>query len=74
MRRYAILFAVVSLLLPATVFSQPRTPEAALNHFNNALKKTGNGDLDGAIEDYTRAITLSSRFAAEQKIRGTPLQ
>src|SRR5215203_6898687 len=62
MRRYAILFAVVSLLLPVTAFAQRQTPEAALNLFKNALKKTGNGDLDGAIEDYTRAITLSSRF------------
>ncbi|HXQ32890.1 MAG TPA: tetratricopeptide repeat protein, partial [Anaerolineales bacterium] len=62
MRRYAILFALVSLLLPVTVFSQTRTPEAAVNHYKNALKKSGNGDLDGAIEDYTRAIRLSSHF------------
>ena len=62
MRRYAIPFALLSLLLPITVFSQARTPEAALNHFNNALKKGGNGDFDGAIEDYTRAIRLSSQF------------
>ncbi|HEX7771319.1 MAG TPA: tetratricopeptide repeat protein, partial [Pyrinomonadaceae bacterium] len=62
MRRYAIPFALVSLLLPITVFSQSRTPEAALNHFKNAMKKGGNGDFDGAIEDYTRAIRLSSHF------------
>ena len=62
MRRYAIPFALVSLLLPITVFSQSRTPDAAVNHFKNALKKSGNGDLDGAIEDYTRAIRLSSHF------------
>ena len=69
MRRYAILFALVSLLLPATAFAQGRTPEAALNHFKNALKKTGNGDFDGAIEDYTRAITLSSTFTLREEIR-----
>src|SRR5678815_2350470 len=62
MRRYAIPFVLVSLLLPITVFSQSRTPDAAVNHFKNALKKSGNGDLDGAIEDYTRAIRLSSHF------------
>src|SRR5215218_4557493 len=62
MLRSALLFALVSLLLPVTVFSQARTPEAAVNHFKNALKKNGNGDLDGAIEDYTRAIRLSSHF------------
>ncbi len=67
MRRCAILFAVVSLLLPITVFSQTQTPEAALNHFKNALRKLGNGDLDGAIEDYTRAISseLALRYAQE---------
>src|SRR6476619_7802651 len=64
MRRYATPFALVFLLLPITVYSQSRTPEAAVNLFKNALKKTGNGDLDGAIEDYTRAIVLSSRLDA----------
>ena len=49
MRRCAILFAVVSLWLPVTAFSQTRTPEAALNHFENAEKKIKKGDLDGAI-------------------------
>ena len=67
MRRYTILFALVSLILPVTAFAQSRTPEAALNHFKNGLKKTGNGDLDGAIEDYTRAITLSSSLAPRKK-------
>ena len=62
MRRYAISFALVSLLLPVTVFSQTRTPDAAVNHFKNALKKSANGDFDSAIEDYTRAIRLSSHF------------
>src|SRR5215213_1855269 len=67
MRRYAIPFALVSLLLPITVFSQPRTPEAALNHFKDAMKKGGNGDFDGAIEDYTRAIRLSSHFDTSKR-------
>ena len=62
MRRHAILFTLVSLLLPATVFSQTRTPEAAVDHYKKALKKSGTGDFDGAIEDYTRAIRLSSHF------------
>src|SRR2546423_10008942 len=62
MRRCAILFGVISLWLPVTVFAQAQTPEAALNLFQNAVKKTKNGDLDGAIEDYTRAINLSSHL------------
>jgi tetratricopeptide (TPR) repeat protein len=67
MRRFAILLGLVSLLLPVNAYAQPKTPEAAVNLFNNALRKTGNGDLDGAIEDYTRAITLSSRLHPGKK-------
>ena len=64
MRFRALLFAVVSLSLPVTVFSQTGTPEAAINHFKDAVKKIDGGDLDGAIEDYTRAITLSSHLGS----------
>ena len=62
MCRRALLFAVVSLCLPLIVVSQPRTPDAAINHFNNANRKAAKGDLDGAIEEYTRAIHLSSHL------------
>src|SRR5689334_10696025 len=62
MRRCALLFAFVSLCLPITAFAQTRTPEAAVNHFNNASKKIDGGDLDGAIEELTRAIRLSSHL------------
>src|ERR1044071_382769 len=62
MRRCALLFAFVSLVLPVTIYSQTRTPDAAVSHFKNATKKVDNGDLDGAIEEYTRAINLSSHL------------
>ena len=62
MCRYALLIAIIALTLSANVSAQPQTPEAAVNLFKNALKRTGNGDLDGAIEDYTRAIVLTSRI------------
>ena len=63
MRRYAILFALVSLLLPATVFSQTRTPEAAVDHFKKALKKSGTGDFDG------RNRRLHTRYQIEFALR-----
>src|SRR5687768_4004219 len=65
MRRHVFSFAVLALFISTFVATHPtqaQTPEAAINHFKNALKKTARGDLDGAIEDYTRAIALSSRF------------
>ena len=62
MRRYVLFLAVVALTLSVHVSTPAQTPEAAVNNFKNAMKKAGNGDLDGAIEDYTRAITLSSRL------------
>jgi len=61
MRRFAFFLSVFALTLSIHVSAPAQTPEAAVNNFKNALKKAGNGDLDGAIEDYTRAITLSSR-------------
>src|SRR5690349_10417661 len=67
MRRYALYLGVVALILSSSISAQPQTPEAAVNHFKNALKKTGNGDLDGAIEEYTRAIVLSSRLDASAR-------
>ena len=68
MRRYVILFAFVSLLLPATAFAQTqRTPDAAINHYKNALKKSGNGDFDGAIEDYSKAIELAPKASEHER-------
>jgi tetratricopeptide (TPR) repeat protein len=66
MCRYVLLLAIITLTLSTNVSAQPATPEAAVNLFKNALKKTGNGDFDGAIEDYTRAIVLSSRIDASK--------
>src|ERR1044072_1370610 len=74
MRRYAILFALVSLLLPATVFSQTRTPEAAVNHYKTALKKSGNGDFDGAIEDYNQALEIRPGLASAYLNRAAALR
>ncbi|HEU4712020.1 MAG TPA: tetratricopeptide repeat protein [Pyrinomonadaceae bacterium] len=67
MRRYALYLGVLALILSSSVSAQPQTPEAAVNHFKNALKKTGNSDFDGAIEEYTRAIVLSSRLDASAR-------
>src|SRR5688572_10081132 len=62
MRHYVLFFAVVALTLSIPFSNAAQTSEAAVNNFKNSLKKAGNGDLDGAIEDHQRPITLSSRL------------
>ncbi len=51
---------------PASISFKPRLRTRPINLFKNALKKTEKGDLDGAIEDYSRAIVLSSRLDTRQ--------
>jgi tetratricopeptide (TPR) repeat protein len=66
MRRALFLFFVLALTFSCFNFVQAQTPDAAINHFRNAEKKTAKGDLDGAIEDYSRAIVLSSSLQTRQ--------
>src|SRR5437867_802625 len=64
MRRYLIQFALVALTLFAIGSVSAQTPNTAINHYRDGAKKVVKGDLDGAIEEYTRAIVISSRFGA----------
>src|SRR5947207_12524983 len=66
MRRHAFLFLLFALTLSGFISAQAQTPAAAINHFKDAIKKSSQGDLDGAIEDYSRAIALSSRLSTDK--------
>ena len=56
MRRYAILFAVISLLASCNRVLPKHEHLKLLSTISRTrVKKTGNGDLDGAIEDYTQS-------------------
>src|SRR4030095_11876609 len=61
--------AIVSLglsLLAATVHAQFRTPSAAVAYFDDGNKKVEKGDFDGAIQDFTLAIQLSSNLLSRK--------
>jgi tetratricopeptide (TPR) repeat protein len=66
MRRTVFLFFVLALIISSFNSIHAQTPDAAINLFKNALKKTEKGDLDGAMEDYSRAIVLSSQLRTRE--------
>src|SRR5689334_493366 len=53
---------LLALIVCVCISSQAQTPEAALNYFKDGLKKSDQGDYDGAIEAFSRAIAISSRL------------
>ena len=57
--RRTVLTLIVLILLTGSVM-QGQTPTSAVNHYQHGINNYQRGDLDGAIEDYTRAIELSS--------------
>src|SRR6267142_1981721 len=56
------------ILLVAVLFSlscisiQAQSPRSAIDRYEDGTRKFKKGDLDGAIEDFTRAIRISSRL------------
>ena len=69
MRYYFIPLALFILILSSGVIVPAQTPDAAVNHYNHGLKKTAKGDLDGAIEDFSRAIEISSSLVPAKRTR-----
>jgi tetratricopeptide (TPR) repeat protein len=61
MRRHLFSFVTLLFVISSFVIVQAQTPDAAINHFKTGLKKAQQGDLDAAIEEYSRAIVLSSQ-------------
>src|SRR5713226_1449307 len=66
-----ILFSLVIFLLSSYLPVQAQTRGSAINPYEHGVKRFQKGDLDGAIEDFTKAISLSSRFGSNQLTRSS---
>ena len=55
------LFLTVLLLTIGFATSPAQKLKTAEQYNNRGLEKQGNGDLDGAIEDYTAAVALNGK-------------
>src|SRR5260370_5005615 len=64
------LFSLVIFLLCGYLLVQAQTPSSAIDHYEHGVKRLQNGDLDRAIEDFTKAISISSHLDSSQLIRG----
>src|SRR5689334_14181212 len=60
-----LLLTAVCLILPLTSYAQ-----TAYEYFRTAFAKDSVGNYKGAIEDYTKAITIDPRFADAYANRG----
>src|SRR5689334_17243020 len=67
MRHRVFSFALLTLILCALIPVHAQTPEAAIEYFKEGVKKTDRGDYDGAIEDFNRAIALSSKLDSRKQ-------
>jgi len=56
MNRYILLLFLISLIARSSAFSQ--TPKTAEDFNNRGVSRRSQGDVDGAIEDFTKAISL----------------
>ena len=63
--------AALTLAAIASVLSSlEQATQDAQRYFNSAVEKQSNGDLDGAIADFSRAIDLDPKFAKAYNNRG----
>jgi tetratricopeptide (TPR) repeat protein len=67
MNKVALFLTLVLLLSPAMPGQSPNPGE---QYYRSGIAKKANGDLDGAIADYTRAININPRYAAAYVNRG----
>ncbi len=65
-----LLLILVFAFYPGNSFAQSQTPEAAVRYYENGAKKFSKGDFAGALEDYTKAIEISSRLAPAKRVNG----
>ena len=64
-----ILFSFVIFLLCGYMLVQAQTPSSAIDHYEHGVKRFQKGDLDGAIEEFTKAISISSHLDSNQLTR-----
>ena len=64
-----LVLAVIAGLLVVPVFAKRRR-QRALPHLNEGIERHRIGDLDGAIESYTRAVEADSKLAVAFNLRG----
>ena len=64
-----ILFFFVIFLLCGYLLVQAQTPASRIDHYEHGLKRLQKGDLDGAIEEFMKAISFSSHLDSSQLTR-----
>ena len=74
MRRYLFSFSLLAFVIFTCVSASAQTPDQAVSHFKKALKLTSSGDVDGAIEEYSRAIAISSQLQPQRGASRNPAQ
>jgi len=62
----SIYLTLIVLMLSSNVLVRAQTPETALKYYNQGVEKFGRGEHDAAIEDFTKAIEISSRLVSEK--------
>src|SRR5215470_4024011 len=72
--RATLLKAIFVTLSLSVVFSAGIARTIAIDYFNRGVVEKANGDFDGAIADYTRAIELDPKYAAAYSDRGNAKQ
>jgi tetratricopeptide (TPR) repeat protein len=72
LQRISLFLALLILFSAALVHAQ--TPASASTYFDHGTMRFRKGDLDGAIEDFTKAIEISSRLGPTKLVRGNSVR
>jgi lipoprotein NlpI len=72
--RVTLLKAIFVILSLSVVLRAGIAQTSAVDYFNRGVVEKANGDFDGAIADYTRAIELDPKYAAAYSNRGSAKQ